>query len=310
MGGKISVNSLKNIGTEFTIDVDLGLTPEKVSLEKLKGHLLPLHTLIVDDDVVVCQHTQMTLNEAGLLSEWVDSGEGAIGKVTDAHKNKKDFDLILLDWKMPDMDGIETAKGIRKIVGPDVTIIIMTAYDWTDIEKEAKAAGIDYFVRKPLFVSSIKRAFEQVFLEKKNPEAALTPPKDFDFSNQRILVAEDNAINAEIAIALLTSKHAEVVLAHNGKEALDLFEASSLHHFQAILMDVRMPLMDGLEASKAIRSLPREDAKFIPIIAMTANAFQEDINQSLQAGMSAHLAKPIEPVLLYQTLAKFLFSKQ
>lgn len=306
MGGKIGVNSIKNVGTEFTIDVDLGLSPEQIDKQALKGHLKPLSTLIVDDDVVICEHTQLILNEAGLSSEWASSGDEAIAKVQAHHDSKKDYDLILLDWKMPDKDGLETAKEIRQIVGPDVTIIIMTAYDWADIEKEAHKAGVDYFMRKPVFISSITQAFEQVFLLKKQPQP-LKERSVFDFKGKRILLAEDNAINAEIAKTLLTSKNAEVLTVVNGEEAVRAFQSAPLHYYDAILMDVRMPKMDGLEATKAIRALKRDDAKTTPILAMTANAFQEDINQSLAAGMNEHLAKPIEPLLLYRALQKYLF---
>jgi len=307
MGGKIAVNSVKNAGTVFTIDIDLSLSEDEIDKATLQSHLQPLDTLIVDDDVVVCQHTQILLNEAGLRSEWADSGDAAITKVQEHHQVKKDYDLILLDWKMPDKDGLMTAKEIRQIVGPEVTIIIMTAYDWAEIEKEGKACGVDYFMRKPIFVSSIKQAFEQVFLNKKEPK--LPDNRNvFDFSNKRILLAEDNAINAEIARTLLQNKKAHVEIAVNGEEALKAFRDSKPNYYSAILMDVRMPKMDGLEATEAIRALPREDAKLIPILGMTANAFQDDINQSLAAGMNEHLAKPIEPLLLYRSLQKYLFT--
>ena len=182
----------------------------------------------------------------------------------------------------------------------------MTAYDWADIEKEAHKAGVDYFMRKPVFISSITQAFEQVFLLKKQPQP-LKERSVFDFKGKRILLAEDNAINAEIAKTLLTSKNAEVLTVVNGEEAVRAFQSAPLHYYDAILMDVRMPKMDGLEATKAIRALKRDDAKTTPILAMTANAFQEDINQSLAAGMNEHLAKPIEPLLLYRALQKYLF---
>lgn len=303
MNGEITVHSIKNVGSEFTVEVDLRLTKETIRRRELARNLRPLFTLVVDDDIIVCQHTQLILNDAGLKTEYVDSGAGAVDKVLAQHKAREDYDLILLDWKMPDMDGIETAREIRKIVGPDVTIIIMTAYDWADIEKKARAAGVDLFMKKPVFASSVTRAFENVLLRKTvelQPEAK----PDYNFANKRILLAEDNIINAEIARNLLEMKGCVVELATNGAEAVESFAAAPAGRFDAILMDVRMPVMDGLDAARAIRAMRKADAKTVPILAMTANAFQEDVKMSLDAGMNAHLTKPIEPVTLYETLSR------
>ncbi len=303
MNGEITVHSIKNVGSEFTVEVDLRLTKEAIRRRELARNLRPLFTLVVDDDIIVCQHTQLILNDAGLKTEYVDSGAGAVDKVLAQHKAREDYDLILLDWKMPDMDGIETAREIRKIVGPDVTIIIMTAYDWADIEKKARAAGVDLFMKKPVFASSVTRAFENVLLRKTvelQPEAK----PDYNFANKRILLAEDNIINAEIARNLLEMKGCVVELATNGAEAVESFAAAPAGRFDAILMDVRMPVMDGLDAARAIRAMRKADAKTVPILAMTANAFQEDVKMSLDAGMNAHLTKPIEPVTLYETLSR------
>ena len=303
MNGEISVHSIKNVGSEFTVEVELGLTKESMRRRELSDSLHPLFTLIVDDDVIVCQHTQLILNDAGLRTEYVDSGAGAVEKVQAQHKAKADYDLILLDWKMPDMDGIETAREIRKIVGPEVTIIIMTAYDWADIEKKARAAGVDLFMKKPVFASSVTKAFENVLL-RKSGDAQPEPAADYDFSGRRVLVAEDNAINAEIARNLLEMKGCAVETAANGAETVESFAAAPAGRFDAILMDVRMPVMDGLDAARAIRAMRKSDAKTVPILAMTANAFQEDVNMSLEAGMNAHLTKPIEPATLYETLER------
>lgn len=309
MGGDITVHSIKNVGTEFTVEVELGLSQKTINRRGLisPDKLLPLLTLVVDDDVIVCRHTQMLLCDAGLKAEWIDSGMGAIQKVTEHHEQERDYDLILLDWKMPDMDGIETARRIRRIVGPEVTIIIMTAYDWADIEKKARAAGVDMFMKKPVFASSVTRAFENVFLDKwtsHEPEEK----QEYDFTGRRVLLAEDNEINAEIAKNILEMRGCDVEIAENGAAAIEAFAASGVGHFNAILMDVRMPVMDGLEAAKAIRAMKKADSKTVPIIAMTANAFQEDVNMSLEAGMNAHLAKPIDPDMLYETIEKFINS--
>ena len=306
MGGDITVHSIKNVGSEFTVDVELGLSQESIRRRRILDaeKLTPLYTLVVDDDVIVCQHTQLVLTEAGLKAEWVDSGYGAVERVTERRRERNDYDLILLDWKMPDMDGIETAREIRKVVGPEVTIIVMTAYDWTDIEQKAKAAGVDMFMKKPVFASSVTRAFENVFLHKQT-EQEPAPQPDFDFRGRHILLAEDNEINAEIARSILELKGCAVDVAPNGVEAIETFTTSPVGHYDAILMDVRMPIMDGLEAAKTIRAMKKADGKTVPIIAMTANAFQEDVDMSLKAGMNAHLAKPIEPGVLYLTLERF-----
>ena len=306
MNGEISVHSIKNVGSEFSVEVDLGITQEAMRRRELGENLRPLFTLVVDDDIIVCQHTQAILNDAGLKTEYVDSGVGAVEKVQAQHKARADYDLILLDWKMPDLDGIETAREIRKIVGPDVTIIIMTAYDWADIEKKARAAGVDLFMKKPIFASSVTKAFENVLLRK---NVRTGPEPDYDFSGRRVLLAEDNALNAEIARNLLEMKGCAVETAANGAEAVEAFAAAPVGRFGAILMDVRMPVMDGLDAARAIRAMRKADAKTVPILAMTANAFQEDVNMSLEAGMNAHLTKPIEPEVLYQTLKRH-FAKQ
>ena len=204
---------------------------------------------------------------------------------------------------MPDMDGIETPRRIRKLVGPDVTIIIISAYDWESIEAEARAAGANLFVTKPLFKSTLVSAFQRALGKEEGP--AHTKPV-FDFSGRRILVAEDNKINAEIAKALLEDKHCQVVIAENGLKAMETFVSHPAHYYDAILMDVRMPQMDGLTATRSIRHWDKPDARSIPIIAMTANAFDEDVDKSKAAGMNAHLSKPIDPEIMYATLSRLI----
>jgi len=309
MGGEISVHSIKDVGSSFTVEVDLGLTSETIRRRAIldSACMTPLNTLVVDDDVIVCQHTQMLLQQAGLQAEWVDSGAGAVERVEQKHAQQDDYDLILLDWKMPDMDGIETARRIRRIVGPEVTIIIMTAYDWADIEAKARAAGVDLFMKKPVFASSVTKAFENVFRRKQEVTEPERQP-EFHFDGRRVLVCEDNEINAEIARNILEMKGMEVEQAGNGAEAIEQFLSRPDSYYDAILMDVRMPIMDGLEATRTIRAMKKPGSRTIPIIAMTANAFQEDVKSSMDAGMNAHLAKPFEPQTLYETLDRF-FSK-
>ncbi|WNX83228.1 response regulator [Agathobaculum sp. NTUH-O15-33] len=312
MDGKITVRSIRGIGTEFTVDVKLGITEE----EKLRHHqklqdcnFAHLKTLVVDDDVAVCESAIVTLREMGVKAEWVDSGRKAVDRVTELRSAEQYYDMILIDWKMPEMDGIETARRIRAIVGPEVTIIIMTAYDWISIEHEAKLAGVNLLMSKPMFKSSLVSAFTKALGHKE----ALSQPEqnvDFDFTGKRLLLAEDNAINTEVAVMLLEDKGFQVDTAENGLRALEMFSKSPEGYYSAILMDIRMPLMDGLTATTNIRHLSNADAESIPIIAMTANAFDDDIEKSKAAGMNAHLAKPIDPKRLYQTLYDFMNPEQ
>ena len=268
-----------------------------------------LKTLVVDDDVAVCESTVATLHDMGVTAEWVDSGQKAVERVKFYRKEHKDYDMILIDWKMPGMDGIETAREIRKVVGADVTIIIMTAYDWASIEHEAKLAGVNLLMNKPMFRSSLISAFNQALgikeAEKEEPEE-----EEFDLSGKRVLLAEDNAINTEVAQLLLKSKGADVDVAENGLRALEKLAKSEEGYYDAILMDIRMPIMDGLTASRSIRNLSNKDAANIPIIAMTANAFDDDVNKSKAAGMNAHLAKPIDPKRLFRTLVELIRSHE
>lgn len=268
-----------------------------------------LKTLVVDDDVAVCESTVATLHDMGVTAEWVDSGQKAVERVKFYRKEHKDYDMILIDWKMPGMDGIETAREIRKVVGADVTIIIMTAYDWASIEQEAKLAGVNLLMNKPMFRSSLISAFNQALgikeAEKEEPEE-----EEFDLSGKHVLLAEDNAINTEVAQLLLKSKGADVDVAENGLRALEKLAKSEEGYYDAILMDIRMPIMDGLTASRSIRNLSNKDAANIPIIAMTANAFDDDVNKSKAAGMNAHLAKPIDPKRLFRTLVELIRSHE
>lgn len=312
MDGKIMVRSIKGLGTEFTVDVKMGITEEEKlrhNKKKTTYNFSHLKTLVVDDDVAVCESAIVTLEEMGVKAEWVDSGHKAIERVRTLWNSGRYYDMILIDWKMPEMDGIETARRIRRIVGPDVTIIIMTAYDWIAIEHEAKLAGVNLLMSKPMFKSSLISAFTRALGEKEEQPKQIGD-MDFDFSGKHVLLAEDNIINTEVAVMLLEGKGFAVDTAENGLRAMELFGKSGEGYYDAILMDIRMPLMDGLTAANNIRHLSNGDARSIPIIAMTANAFDDDIEKSKAAGMDAHLAKPIEPERLFQTLYDFIFGKE
>lgn len=299
MGGSVSVRSIVGVGSEFTIDVPLTVDQTVLHAPKLQANLQDLHALIVDDDLMICEQTQNILKEIGMVGEWVTSGREAVDRVRMKSDRKKYYDFILIDWKMPDMDGIETTQRIRRIAGPDVTIIIVSAYDWQSIEAEARAAGANIMISKPLLRSTLVSAFERALGAENTVER---PKTAFDFTGKRVLVAEDNDLNAEIAKTLLEDKHFTVDRVSNGLKALEKFVQSPTGTYDAILMDVRMPMMDGLQATVNIRHWDRPDAKTIPIIAMTANAFDEDVEKSRAAGMNAHLSKPIDPELMYSTL--------
>ncbi|MEG2314811.1 MAG: response regulator [Clostridia bacterium] len=309
MDGHISIRSIRGIGSEFTVDVHVGITKEEKKHEKHSQHrcnFSHLKTLVVDDDVSVCESAILTLQEMGVKAEWVDSGRKAIERVSALHDQSRYFDMILIDWKMPEMDGVETTRQIRRIVGPEVTIIIMTAYDWAVIENEAKLAGVNLLMSKPMFKSSIISAFTKALGQKENIQERAPAQRDFHFDGQRVLLVEDHPLNTEIAFRLLTQKGLHVECAENGLRALEMFSKSDPGYYSAILMDIRMPIMDGLTATTNIRHLSNVDATSVPIIAMTANAFDDDVEKSKRAGMVAHLSKPIEPQKLYQVLYDYI----
>ena len=259
-----------------------------------------LSVLIVDDDDVACQHGKLVLEKAGINAEVVNSGKEALKMVELRHARMHPYDLILIDWKMPEMDGIETTRRIREVIGEESAIIILTAYRWDDVLEEALKAGVDSFLAKPLFAGAVMEEFSSALDSRRFKDDV--KKNKADLNNRRILVAEDVKINAEIIQMLLKSKNMESDLAENGRIALELFAKHPQGYYDAILMDMRMPEMDGLEATRKIRALDRQDAKEIPIVALTANAFDEDVQRSLQAGLNAHLSKPVSPDALFGTL--------
>ncbi|MEG0834493.1 MAG: response regulator [Christensenellaceae bacterium] len=307
MGGKISVNSIEGVGSEFIVEVKLGISEKNRQTVKSKPNVYidNLKALIVDDDIIICRNMQRILIDMHMQAEYLVSGAMAVDAVREKWKKKELYDIILWDWKMPDMDGIEATREIRKIVGSYVTIIIMTAYDWVAIELEARQAGVNLFLSKPVFQSSLSSALEKIYSFKVRSGKS-TLPHEYDFTGKRVLLVEDHILNIEVAKKLLGIKNLEVEVAENGLQAIETFAQKIDGYYDAILMDIRMPVMDGLTAAKAIRLMRKTDAKTIPIIAMTANAFDEDIEKTKAAGMNAHLAKPIEPFLLYQTMQRFL----
>ena len=299
MNGSIEVESEKGKGTTFTVTLTLGES-ERKRVESGDGELDPekLSVLVIDDDPIALEHAQIVLGQIGINCETAESGWEGVDKARIRHGRQEDYNLILVDWRMPEMDGLETTRQIRAFVGQNTPIIILTSFNWDEIEDEAREAGVDTFVPKPLFAGSVMEEFREAFRRKNEALAK----KTVSLKGRRILLAEDVAINAEILVMVLSMREMEADVAENGRIAVELFTRSEPGYYDAILMDMRMPEMDGLEATRRIRALERADAKQIPIIALTANAFDEDVQRSMQAGLNAHLSKPVEAELLFETL--------
>ncbi len=307
MNGNIAVASQKGKGSTFTVNVTLR-DSERRDRQEMELRPQELRVLVVDDDAVACQHAKLVLEEIGIQADTCESGTEALELVRVRRARQVPYNLILVDLRMPEMDGVELSRRIREIQGRESAIVILTAYNWSDVEGEALQAGVDSFMTKPLFASGVLYEFQQALKRRQFHAGPENPPADL--RGKRILVAEDMEINAEIVMELLEMREMVPVRAENGQEAADRFAASQPGEFHAILMDVRMPVMDGLTAAKTIRAMDRPDAKTIPIIAMTANAFDEDVQRSLQVGMDAHLSKPVEPERLYKTLEGLIEESQ
>ncbi|MBS5603625.1 MAG: response regulator [Enterocloster asparagiformis] len=306
MGGTISVKSRPDQGSTFTVELDFDLPDRENAAPEQKLHAIQsLKVLVADDDRDSCIHASLLLQNLGIDSDWVQTGRECVEKVRAAHRSGTDYDVCLVDWRMPDMDGIEATRRMREAVGPDTLIIIITAYDWGAIEQSARAAGANAFLSKPIFASTLYNALLAVTgIEKAvlcpNPGGSIRRPQ---LAGRHVLLVEDNEINREIAMELLKMVEITVDYAGDGQEAVDKFLAFG-DNYDLILMDVQMPVMDGYRATQAIRRSGHPRAGSIPIIAMTADAFHEDVVRATEAGMDGHLAKPIDPERLYQMLAE------
>lgn len=301
MRGTIAVASRQGEGSEFHVTLDLEAAPEDDETMRLPDWEM----LVADDDEQLCRSAADSLRDMGVRAEWALSGPQAIDMARERHRQGRDYQVILLDWKIPGMDGIETARRLRAAIGDHVPILLISAYDWSDIEDQARQAGISGFLSKPLFRSTLYHGL----LRFAGDEAARPEePQETgrDFSGVRILLAEDNELNWEIANELLTAQGFRLDWAENGQKCVELFESAEVGTYDLILMDLRMPVMNGYDATRAIRALDRPDARTIPIIAMTADAFSEDIHRCLECGMDAHIAKPLDMRELLRLLQRYL----
>lgn len=304
MNGSIEVTSQMEKGSTFTVTLQFELVDEDIPCD---GELKGLPVLVVDDDEIVCESATALLDELGMRGYWVLSGSEAVRRTADAHNTGDDFFAVILDWKMPEMDGLETLKAIRQNLGKDVPVIIISAYDYSDIEAEFLNAGADAFITKPLFKSKMLHVL-QTFLSSTRLDTVTSQAEETHpgLIGKRVLLVEDNTLNREIATELLLMQQIKVETAENGQCALDMFEASEPGYYSAILMDIQMPVMNGYDSTKAIRRLTRKDACSVPILALTANAFTSDIGKAYNAGMNDHIAKPIDIALLIETLKRYL----
>ncbi len=301
MGGTISVQSEQGKGSEFHVVLDLAKAKE----QELAPAFPDWNILVVDEDERLCINAVHSLKSIGLHSEWCLSVEQAMEMLAERHHQKDGYHMILLSWKLPGMNGIAAARKIRLNYGEDIPALLLMACDWSKIEKEAREAGISGFISKPLFKSALFDALK-IFDGTHGEEAADSKEAiDLELRGKHILLAEDNELNWEVARELLSDLKIELDWVENGQICVTKFEKSSIGYYDAIIMDVRMPVMDGYEATKAIRGLEREDAN-IPIIAMTADAFSEDIQKCLECGMNDHLAKPIDIQIVSQKLKKYV----
>ena len=304
MGGDILIESEYGKGSRFTINMPLRLreqdVPEAIGVPGMS-------ILVVDDDRIACQGTCNCLEEIGVRCDWVCSGEEAVEIARERSEKNNAYFAIIMDLKMPGLNGIETTQLLRAAVGPDIPIIILSAYDVEEYESDAKKAGANGFITKPLFKSKLIQVLKR-FIDKENVRGHITPTKlsDADFSGKRILLVEDNELNLEIAVEIIGSTGVSIDTAVNGLEAVNKVSQSPEGFYQMILMDVQMPVMDCYEATRRIRALGRADVSGMPIIAMTANAFSEDVTNALEAGMNYHLAKPIDIIALMAVLDKYL----
>ena len=299
MGGTISVESEPDKGTEFVVALRFPISGEKWEPRQI-AQLEGLRALVADDSTNTCLNVSKMLRSIGMRPEWTISGKEVVIRARDAMEQGDAFSVYLIDWLLPDMNGVEVVRQVRRVVGDDTPIIILTAYDWTDIEAEAREAGVTAFCAKPLFMSELRNVLAKPFgTEEKD---AAQPKRDF--SGKRLLVVEDNELNLEIATTILEEAGFTVETAENGRVAVEKVEAAAPNWYDLVLMDIQMPEMDGYEATRRIRALADKEKAGVPIVAMSANAFEEDKKNAMSAGMNGHIAKPLDVKLLFRILSE------
>jgi CheY-like chemotaxis protein len=264
--------------------------------------------LVVDDEPIEAEHARAVLEEVGIRADACTSGQEALRMMEEQHEKRKPYNLVLMDWNMPGMSGLEASAEIRRQYDKESAVVVLTAYNWDDIQADAHRVGVENFLSKPLQAANLIEQFERIAQRSSLP--MLVEKKRANLTGRRVLLAEDLMSNAEIMTDLLELEHIKTDHAVNGRAAVEMFRDSQPGDYAAILMDIRMPEMDGLEATEMIRAMPRVDAKRIPIIALTANAFDEDVQRSLQAGMNAHLSKPVEPDQLVRLLGELIYQAE
>lgn len=304
MGGTIEVYSKQNEGSEFIVTIPFKLaeiSEKDVRIEELKG----IHALVVDDDFNTCDSVSQMLLEIGVRAEWTLNGKEALLRTRQAIRRHDEYKVYIIDWLMPDMGGVELARQLRSEIGDDVPIIVLTAYDWADIEEEALEAGINAFCSKPLFISEFTRCLIHVLgIGREKKEAQILSEETV--MGGRLLLVEDNELNREIASEILSEAGFDIEEAEDGQRAVEMLKASEPGYYKLILMDVQMPVMDGYTATKEIRKLDNKELAEIPIVAMTANAFDEDKKKAFECGMNSHIAKPVDVEVLFDTLKRML----
>ncbi|POP31457.1 PAS domain-containing protein [Lactonifactor longoviformis] len=300
--GTIEVESEPGKGSVFSVRLPLKIEESP----KLDASFPNLKIIVADDDAVMCEYTVEMLQNIGIYADWVDSGEQAVAKVLEAQKKGEAYDAILLDWKMPGQDGLETTRRLREVSEGELPILIISAYDWNDIEQEAKMAGVSGFLQKPIFASTLIRGLRQYILGESTEGERSESEHISDFGGRHFLLVEDNALNREVAQELLGDMGAVIDTACDGLQGIKAFAASEEGFYDILLMDIQMPVMDGYTAARTIRTLNRTDAGTVPILAMTADAFAEDIRAAKDAGMDGHLAKPLDGVTLKREISKYL----
>ena len=302
MGGTIALTSEPGKGSEFIVTLCFARSGQKAEPKQLP-QLEGLRALVADDDTDTCLNVSTMLSKIGMRPEWTISGKEAVIRTKYAVEQGDEFSVYIIDWLIPDMNGIEIVRQIRKVIGNQCPIIILTAYDWADIEDEARAAGVTAFCEKPLFLSELRRVLAEPF---RAEAASPAPPTAADLKGKKLLLVEDNELNREIALEILKEAGFVVDTAEDGAVAVQKIKQAAPGQYDLILMDIQMPNLDGYEATRQIRALPDAEKASIPIFAMTANAFEEDRQNALEAGMNGHIAKPLDVPHLLRVLADAL----